>query len=263
MSFFKDFKADFTQAMNELMPDGNEMYDEDEIIDDTIEDEVEEAPKKVKKVKEKTTKEKSTKEKPVKEKRLSRSKKVKAEVSEEEPTVNNGDDVATSQSVLKDDIQINNTLDNRTSGDAMNNALDVSDEEITIPDDDINITEGEKNITNEELNITDEEMDIAPEDMLDQIDDLLDNELYSDENDPQLLLDDDMEVNTMDMSVEELLSQLAMKQNANEINTEEVVDKEVDLTKQVTDVEEELSVDSLLDQLEASASKQDDLVSDL
>ena len=23
MSFFKDFKADFTQAMNELMPDGN------------------------------------------------------------------------------------------------------------------------------------------------------------------------------------------------------------------------------------------------
>ena len=32
MSFFKDFKDDFAQAMNELMPESNEMYDEDEDI---------------------------------------------------------------------------------------------------------------------------------------------------------------------------------------------------------------------------------------
>ena len=44
MSFFKDFKADFTQAMNELMPDGNEMYEDDT----ESEDEVVETPKKEK-----------------------------------------------------------------------------------------------------------------------------------------------------------------------------------------------------------------------
>lgn len=32
--FFKDFKEDFAQAMNELMPDSNEMYDEDEQIEE-------------------------------------------------------------------------------------------------------------------------------------------------------------------------------------------------------------------------------------
>ena len=57
--------------------------------------------------------------------------------------------------------------------------------------------------------------DIAPEDMLDQIDDLLDSELYSDAKTPELLLDDEMEVNTMDMSVDDLLSQLSEKQAAN------------------------------------------------
>ena len=34
MSFFKDFKADFTQAMNELMPDSNEMYDTDDLLEE-------------------------------------------------------------------------------------------------------------------------------------------------------------------------------------------------------------------------------------
>ena len=47
-----------------------------------------------------------------------------------------------------------------------------------------------------------EDMDIAPEDMSDQIDDLLNHELYEDdsaEENPQSLIKDDMEVNTMDM----------------------------------------------------------------
>ena len=38
MSFFKDFKADFTQAMNELMPDSNEMYDTDDLLEEKAEE---------------------------------------------------------------------------------------------------------------------------------------------------------------------------------------------------------------------------------
>ena len=49
MSFFKDFKADFTQAMNELMPDGNEMYEDDtESEDEVVETPKKEKPKKTK-----------------------------------------------------------------------------------------------------------------------------------------------------------------------------------------------------------------------
>lgn len=42
MSFFKDFKADFTQAMNELMPDNDEMvseYDDEDIVNTFDEEE--------------------------------------------------------------------------------------------------------------------------------------------------------------------------------------------------------------------------------
>ena len=53
MSFFKDFKEDFTQAMNELMPDGNEMYDEDEIMEEALEEPEEKAVVKKAPVKEK------------------------------------------------------------------------------------------------------------------------------------------------------------------------------------------------------------------
>ena len=121
MSFFKDFKADFTQAMNELMPDGNEMYEDDT----ESEDEVVETPKKEKPKKTKKT--------------VSKSKETEQKVSASQDS---------------------------------------------------------------------EDVDIAPEDMSDQIDDLLNHELYEDnstEDDVQNLIKDDMEVNTMDMSVEELL----------------------------------------------------------
>lgn len=196
MSFFKDFKADFTQAMNELMPDGNEMYDEDEVIGETAQEEAEELeqiaepPKKTKK--EKPVKERMVKEKTVKEKKTSRSKKQ--------------DDTEKATNVLRAEK-----------------------------------TEVENKVVEESVRETD--MDIAPEDMLEQIDDLLENELYSDEANPQLLLDDDIEVNTMDMSVEELLNQLAMKQNAEIAN---------DMVEDVVSDEEEapLSVDDLLCQLE-------------
>ena len=55
MSFFKDFKADFTQAMNELMPDGNEMYEDDTELEDEVvatPKKEEKKPKKAKKRKE-------------------------------------------------------------------------------------------------------------------------------------------------------------------------------------------------------------------
>ena len=146
MSFFKDFKADFTQAMNELMPDGNEMYDEDEIIEESSEKEnkKEDTP-----VKQKTSKQKDVKQKP--EKKTDKPKKEKVQQVKSKKS---------EPAAMKEDS------------------------------------------------------DIAPEDMLEQIDDLLEDELYSDDERTQMLLDDDVEVNTMDMSVEELLSQLSEKQEA-------------------------------------------------
>ncbi len=122
MSFFKDFKSDISQAMNELMPDGNEVFED-------------ETPKAKKK----------------------------------------------SMNPLSKNLNNDLGLDDKTLSD------------VDIPNLD----------------------DIAPEDMLDQIDDLLDSELYSDAKTPELLLDDEMEVNTMDMSVDDLLSQLSEKQAAN------------------------------------------------
>ncbi len=119
MSFFKDFKSDISQAMNELMPDGNEVF-EDEVS----------KPKKKKSMNP-----------------LSKNLNSKKNIDEE----------------LKD---------------------------IDLPDLD----------------------DIAPEDMLDHIDELLDSEIYNDGKTPEILLDDDLEVNTMDMSVDDLLNQLSEKQ---------------------------------------------------
>lgn len=142
MSFFKDFKADFTQAMNELMPDGNEVYDE---VDDLL-DEVEEKM---------VVEEKVPANKKEKTKKSSKSKKIIGK---------NKEDIKTSESSPS-----------------------------VLPDESM---EGM------------EDTDIAPEDMLDQIDALLDNELYSDNPLDTGLLNDDMDVNTMDMSLEDLLKQL-------------------------------------------------------
>lgn len=162
MSFFKDFKADFTQAMNELMPDGNEMYEDDT----ELEDEVVATPKK-------------------EEKKPKKAKKTVSKSKETEQKVSASQD--------SDDV------------------------------------------------------DIAPEDMSDQIDDLLNHELYEDnsaEDDAQNLIKDDMEVNTMDMSVEELLNQLSVQQKENKVTeTPKVAEKQEP---------EELSVDDLLSQLEQS-----------
>lgn len=131
MSFFKDFKADVTQAMNELMPDGNEVLEDDS----------------------------SEKRKPKK---------------------------ARSKKTVKRETSIEELLENVEFSDS-----DVKDFQ-----------------------------DIAPEDMADQIDDMLDQELYQDSNQAELLLDDDLEVNTMDMSVNDLLSQLSAKQDKNETTDE-------------------------------------------
>ena len=162
MSFFKDFKADFTQAMNELMPDGNEMYEDDT----ELEDEVVATPKK-------------------EEKKPKKAKKTVSKSKETEQKVSASQD--------SDDV------------------------------------------------------DIAPEDMSDQIDDLLNHELYEDnsaEDDAQNLIKDDMEVNTMDMSVEELLNQLSVQQKENKVTeAAKVAEKQEP---------EELSVDDLLSQLEQS-----------
>lgn len=113
MSFFKDFKSDLKQAMNELIPDGNEVYD------DNV-----------------TSKPATTDEPKAYKKELEQS------------------------------------------------LLDTEQKDYE---------------------------DIAPEDMTDNIDALLDKELYSDDQ-AKMLLDDDLEVNTMDMSVDDLLSQLSAKQ---------------------------------------------------
>ncbi|MDD5998499.1 MAG: hypothetical protein PUC55_02220, partial [Lachnospiraceae bacterium] len=134
MSFFKDFKADFTQAMNELMPDGNEMYEDDAVVEEAHQEEM-----------------------PKEEK----TKALKKPRKSKDATPKNSD-------------------------------KRLKKKETTDEDD----------------------VDIAPEDMMDQIDDLLNHELYQDdEPDAEALLNDDTEVNTMDMSVEELLNQLSEKQD--------------------------------------------------
>ena len=142
MSFFKDFKSDFTQAMNELMPDSNEMYDEEELAADEI--------------KSGGKTEKSSK-KPKDEKVLKNTKAFKGKKT----------------SKNKNEIE---------------ETVSEEDQQVIIQD----------------------EEEIAPEDLSDQIDDLLDQELYGEEAVP--VLSDDMEVNTMDMSVEDLLNQLSVEQ---------------------------------------------------
>ncbi len=145
MSFFKDFKADFTQAMNELMPDGNEVYDEvDELLDEAE--------------RETSVEEKVPKGKKEKIKKEKKSPKIKQSNAKDKERLTASEDAG---SVLRDE------------------AVESM-----------------------------EDADIAPEDMLDQIDDLLDNELYGDNPLEAGLLNDDTEVNTMDMSLEDLLKQL-------------------------------------------------------
>lgn len=197
MSFFKDFKADFTQAMNELMPDGNEMYDEDEIIDEA------------------SGEEETVKPKAVKEKQAAQPKKEKKEQTVQTPEKRKVKAVRAPKEVpLKSKVS----------------------EDMTVEDD----------------------LDIAPEDMMEQIDDLLDDELYSDDK-PQMLLNDDMEVNTMDMSVEELLSQLSEKQEASKITPiEDDIVEEKSESQEGALEEKELSIDDLLNQLENSIPKKEE-----
>ena len=152
MSFFKDFKADFSQAMNELMPDSNEMYDEDEVLEELNTPKKDKTAAKAEKQAERQAK-RAAKAKKNEEKEEKENRKVKATRPPKE-------------------LPIKQKIEEAPSG---------------------------------------EDLGIAPEDMSDQIDELLDAELYSDERDPASLLQDDTEVNTMDMSVEEMLSQLAEK----------------------------------------------------
>lgn len=138
MSFFKGFKDDMSQAVNELMPDSNEMFDDEDAMAELLESKSE-----------KKAREKKKREEAKKEKRGRRGKR------------------------------------------------------------------GVKGAQEDDL-------DIAPEDRLDQIDDLLENELYSSTTeDAQMLLDDDMEVNTMDMSVGDLLSQLSGQREVDQITEED------------------------------------------
>lgn len=168
MSFFKDFKADFSQAMNELMPDSNEMYDEDEAVEE-VPVTRQEAPKKA-----------SRKSEEKKEEKPARAAKTKKQaLPKEEPVA-------------------------------------------VLPEDD----------------------DIAPEDLLGQIDDMLEQELYGSED--SLVLPDDMEVNTMDMSVEDLLNQLSEQ---NEPAQTAVIEESPESQESVSD---ELSIDDMLSQLEMS-----------
>lgn len=206
MSFFKDFKEDFTQAMNELMPDGNEMYDE-ELSEEALSGKTEETNMIPEPVEKKPRPVKDKQEKGVKERKTTQARKEKKEEPVEE----------TEKRRVK----------------------------MTRPPKEAPLKE---KVT--ENVMTDEDIDIAPEDMLDQIDDLLDRELYSDESEPAALLRDDMEVNTMDMSVEELLSQLSEKQEM----AKEDVSLPEELPSSVSEQEEEpeLSIDDLLSQLENS-----------
>ncbi len=149
MSFFKDFKSDLKQAMNELIPDGNEVYDED------------------------VAKSKPAEDKP---------KAYKKELEQ--------------------------------------SLLDTEQKEYE---------------------------DIAPEDMTDNIDALLDNELYGDDQ-AQMLLDDDLEVNTMDMSVDDLLSQLSAKQEKiQEENAEAATPAQPEEAPTPVDTKEDL--EALLDSI--------------
>lgn len=152
MSFFKDFKADFAQAVNELMPDSNEMY-EDETAGDIISNDniseygmIDDADK-------------------ISDKKADGSKAVPKKTSKKSSSKKKNS--KQSKGLLPDDLLRDIELD-------------------------------------EQLNDLD---DIAPEDMLDHIDDLLDNELYKDNN-SEFMFDDEMEVNTMDTSVDDLLKQL-------------------------------------------------------
>ena len=212
MSFFKDFKEDFTQAMNELMPDGNEMYEEDEVLEEALKEPeekevVKNVPVKEKApVKENTVREKTVKEKPVKEKKTVRVKKEEKEETE-------------------------------------NRKVRMSRPPKEVP--------LKTRVTEED------ELDIAPEDMSEQIDDLLDRELYSDEPEPAALLDDDTEVNTMDMSVEELLNQLSEKKGTAREETIPEASATAsweDEPEEEETVEEskELSIDDLLSQLDST-----------
>lgn len=226
MSFFKDFKEDFTQAMNELMPDGNEMYEEDEILEEALKEPEEKTVVKNVPVKEKApAKEKSVKEKTVKEKKTVRVKKEDKESEKEE-------------------------TENRKV------RMSRPPKEIPLK---TRVTEAEHE---------EDELDIAPEDMSEQIDDLLDRELYSDEAEPAALLDDDTEVNTMDMSVEELLNQLSEKKGT----AKEEAIPEASATASWEDEPEEeetieeskeLSIDDLLSQLDSTVPAHSEELSDI
>lgn len=180
MSFFKDFKSDFTQAMNELMPDSNEMYDEDEWIED--------------------------------------------EVNSDSKTDVSSKSSKKSKNEKKEDKFFKNSKGFKGNKASKKETVSKEDQQVTIQD----------------------EEEIAPEDLSDQIDDLLDQELYSDDDIP--VLPDDMEVNTMDMSVEDLLNQLSEKNETSGLETVQEQDAAVsDMTETVNDEQE-------MNQSEISAS---------
>lgn len=199
MSFFKDFKDDFSQAMNELIPDNNEVYE------DTLDDleELEQLAKD------------STSSKTTSRKKESANKKEKS------PRNNRSKERQTPKT----------------------------------------------KVTKEKKNSSIDDDDIAPEDMLDQIDDILEKELYGED---AQLLPDDLEVNTMDMSVQDLLEQLSEKNDvieeaikeANEVDVLEDISSEAELLKEAAAVEQSMVADPLLEELMKEFEQQNAAKSD-
>lgn len=167
MSFFKDFKEDFAQAMNELMPESNEMYDEDEEIEEAVSKE-----------------------------------------SKRERSTDGRKSFATKEKRAKSETKIQDRTSARPK----------------------KFVSLKKKVTEEKNDIDD--LDIAPEDLSDQIDVLLDSELYGDEEQVQMPVEDHAEVDMMDISqpnrvmaekdmgLEALLDSIANKNHVNGQNQE-------------------------------------------
>lgn len=261
MSFFKDFKADFTQAMNELMPDSNEVYDEDLVEEpssneEVVEDDIQElldsitSPKSDKASKTKAKKEKTPRfKKKAKEEKISEDIPVmdesSLEVVDSNSTVEEVNIPVEQASVTQNDIFSQNQEDN-TDLDELLNSLNTP----IIPEE-----QSDNNIDN---------LEIAPEDMLDQVDAMLENELYGTPEQATPVIQDDIDVNTMDMSVEDLLKQLEnnVAEEQNDLNesiqsmlndTDEVSNEAITETVESSNVSEEnseMSIEELLQSLE-------------
>ncbi|MDO5156589.1 MAG: polymer-forming cytoskeletal protein [Eubacteriales bacterium] len=177
MSFFKDFKEDFSQAMNELMPDNNEVYDDIDLELDLLEDDIEQQSK------------------PIKSKKTAGQKKDKSKVAQKK---------VKKETNKKQDFVMETNVPKQNASENQDDLLDLDD--------------------------------IAPEDLLDQIDDILDQELYGVQ---EQTLPDDLEVNTMDMSVQDLLNQLSEQDELQNIEEKNVSSNtNAESVEELTDITE-------------------------